>query len=139
MPTETAAPARHTAFEDAQGLLAGTLLCAFALRMLTSMGLVTGQTAGLGVIGSYLLGLPFGLVFFVVNLPFYWLGYRRMGARFTLKTFACVALLSVFSFVMTPLVSFEVLNPWLGAVMFVTLAQIDSALFVMFHQTDGGF
>ena len=33
-------------------------------------------------------------MFFAVNLPFYWLGWRRMGARFTLKTFAAVALLS---------------------------------------------
>ncbi|QQA44678.1 YitT family protein [Pelagovum pacificum] len=109
---------KHTPLEDAQGLLAGTALCAFALQMLTSLGLVTGQTAGLAVLISYLSGWSFGAVFFVVNLPFYWLGYRRMGLRFTLKTFASVALLSIFSEVMGPLVTFETLNAWLGAVMF---------------------
>lgn len=109
---------RHTPFEDAQGLLSGTALCAFALQMLTGLGLVTGQTAGLAVLISYVSGLSFGAVFFAVNLPFYWLGYRRMGLRFTLKTFASVALLSGLVELMGPLVAFETLNPWLGAVMF---------------------
>jgi uncharacterized membrane-anchored protein YitT (DUF2179 family) len=32
-----------------------------------------------------------------VNLPFYWLALKRMGWRFTLKTFCSVALVSLFS------------------------------------------
>ncbi|VCZ85945.1 hypothetical protein BANRA_00017 [Klebsiella pneumoniae] len=31
----------------------------------------------------YATHLPFGVVFFVINLPFYWLSVRRMGAAFT--------------------------------------------------------
>ncbi len=89
-----APPARHSLFDDAQGLLTGTLFVALALVLFRHAGLVTGGTAGLAFIAHYALGLPFGAAFFAINLPFYALAWRRMGARFTLKTFAAVALLS---------------------------------------------
>ncbi|WP_414897985.1 YitT family protein [Rhodovulum sp. YEN HP10] len=88
---------RHTLPDDIQGLVFGTLLVALSVSLLKSAGLVTGQIAGLSLVGAYATGLGFGPVFFVLNLPFYWLGYRRMGRAFVLKTFAAVALLSVFS------------------------------------------
>lgn len=91
----TTAPSRHSLFDDAQGLLTGTLFVALALVLFRQAGLVTGGTAGLAFIAHYALGLPFGVAFFAINLPFYALAWRRMGARFTLKTFAAVALLSV--------------------------------------------
>jgi uncharacterized membrane-anchored protein YitT (DUF2179 family) len=91
----TAASARHSLFDDAQGLLTGTLFVALALVLFRQAGLVTGGTAGLAFIAHYALGVPFGAAFFAINLPFYALAWRRMGARFTLKTFAAVALLSV--------------------------------------------
>ncbi|AJE46920.1 YitT family protein [Celeribacter indicus] len=108
---------KHTLFEDAQGFVFGTAMCAFAIVMLRDLGLITGQTAGLSLLISYLLSAPFGWVFFAVNLPFYWFGYRRMGLKFVLKTFACVALLSVFSELFPHLVSFERLDPAFGAIM----------------------
>jgi uncharacterized membrane-anchored protein YitT (DUF2179 family) len=45
----------------------------------------------------YAAHVPFGAAFFAINLPFYWLSVRRMGAQFTLKTFCAVALVSLFS------------------------------------------
>lgn len=90
-----ALPARHSLFDDAQGLLTGTLFVALALVLFRHAGLVTGGTAGLAFIAHYALGVPFGLAFFVINVPFYLLAWRRMGARFTVKTFAAVALLSL--------------------------------------------
>jgi uncharacterized membrane-anchored protein YitT (DUF2179 family) len=89
-----ATPAGHSLFDDAQGLLTGTLFVALALVLFRHAGLVTGGTAGLAFIAHYALGLPFGAAFFAINLPFYALAWRRMGARFTLKTFAAVGLLS---------------------------------------------
>lgn len=93
----SAAPAalQHSAFDDAQGLLTGTLFVALALVLFRQAGLVTGGTAGLAFIVHYALGWPFGLAFFLINVPFYVLAWRRMGPRFTLKTFAAVALLSL--------------------------------------------
>jgi uncharacterized membrane-anchored protein YitT (DUF2179 family) len=87
-------PPRHSAFDDAQGLLTGTFFVALGLALFRHAGLVTGGTAGLAFIAHYAAGWPFGLCFFLINVPFYALAWRRMGHAFTLKTFAAVALLS---------------------------------------------
>ena len=110
--------APHSLFDDAQGIAFGAVMAAFGLAMLTQLGLITGQTAGLAVLLSYLSGWPFGAVFFAVNLPFYWLGWRRMGARFTLKTFAAVALLSGLSALVPGWVQFARLDPIFGVILF---------------------
>ncbi len=109
---------QHSPFEDTQGLLFGTFMCAFGLVVLTSAGLVTGQTAGLAVLLSYVTGWGFGPIFFVINIPFYALALARMGARFTLMTFAAVALLSLFAVLSPQLVQVEVLHPALAAILF---------------------
>jgi uncharacterized membrane-anchored protein YitT (DUF2179 family) len=117
--------------EDAQGIAYGVTMAAFGITVLTHLGLVTGQTAGLAVLLSYLTGLSFGVVFFVINLPFYWLGWRRMGWRFTAKTFAAVAGLSALSAVMPGWIGFSQLNPWFGAVLFGLASG--SALLALFR------
>lgn len=110
--------ASHTLLADAQGIVFGATMAATGVLILTSLGLVTGQTAGLAVVISYATGWSFGSVFFVVNLPFYWLGYRRMGLAFTLKTFAAVALLSVLSGWLPSVFVLDYLWVPLGAVLF---------------------
>lgn len=117
MQTKEQKAANHTLFEDAQGFVFGTAMCAFAVVMLRDLGFITGQTAGLSLLISYVLAAPFGWVFFAVNLPFYWFGYKRMGMKFVLKTFVCVALISGFSELFPLLVSFERLDPVFGAIM----------------------
>lgn len=109
---------RHSLFDDAQGLIFGTLMCALGLQFLTHAGFVTGQTAGLALVISYAAGWGFGPVFFAVNLPFYWLGYRRIGAAFTLKSLIAVSLLSVFAAQMPRYLSFGTLHPLLAGVLF---------------------
>jgi len=111
-------PRRHSVLEDTQGLVFGTGMAAFGLLILGHLGLVTGQTAGLALLVSYATGLSFGMVFFVVNLPFYWLGYRRIGLRFTIKTFISVAMLSVMATYLPRFISFDALNPGIGAILF---------------------
>jgi uncharacterized membrane-anchored protein YitT (DUF2179 family) len=111
-------PRTHSLIEDAQGLAFGATLAAFGIVILTHLGLVTGQTAGLAVLISYATGWGFGPVFFVVNIPFYALGLWRMGWRFTVKTFLAVALLSGLTMVMPDWISFAHLNPAFGAVLF---------------------
>lgn len=85
---------RHSLFEDLQGLATGTLFVALGLVLLRHAGLLTGGTAGIALVLHYATGWPFGALFFTLNLPFYWLAWRRLGPRFTVKTFAAVALLS---------------------------------------------
>lgn len=96
-PAPEPAAQRHSLFDDAQGLATGTLFVALGLTLMRQAGLLTGGTAGIALVLHYATGWKFGLLFFLLNLPFYALAWRRMGSRFTVKTFAAVGLLSLLS------------------------------------------
>lgn len=106
---------RHSILEDIQGVMAGSMLAALGVTLLSSAHLLIGGTAGLGFLLRYSTGLSFGVVFFLLNLPFYWLAYKRLGLAFTLKTFAAVALTSVLTEILPDLVSIGDINPLVAA------------------------
>jgi uncharacterized membrane-anchored protein YitT (DUF2179 family) len=108
---------RHTPTEDFQALLAGTLFISLGVMMFNQTGLLTGGTAGLAFLLHYATGVGFGKLFFVINLPFYWIAWRRMGRAFTLKTFAAVAMLSALTELQTLAVRFQALNTLYAAIM----------------------
>ena len=117
-PDRDASPVRrHSPLDDGQGLFIGTVMVAFGLGLLQHLGLVTGQIAGLALLVSVWTGLDFGPVFFCLNLPFYWLAIRRLGWRFTLKTFAAVAMLTALTMVRPSLLTFGHVEPLAGAVL----------------------
>ncbi|MFN6952403.1 MAG: YitT family protein [Albidovulum sp.] len=122
---------RHSLLDDVQGIAYGAGMAAFAITLLTHLGLVTGQTAGLAVLVSYATGWGFGPVFFAVNLPFYWLGWKRIGPAFVLKTFAAVALMSALAMLFPRWVTFAHLDPIVGAVLFGAISG--SALLALFR------
>ncbi|KAA2316921.1 YitT family protein [Pseudooceanicola sediminis] len=111
----------HTPLEDVQGLSIALLTASVGLVFLTHLGFLTGQTAGLALIISYVTGWAFGPVFFLVNLPFYALAWKRLGAEFTLKSMLCVTILSVTVDYLPLGLSFEHLNPVLGTAIFGVL------------------
>ncbi len=111
-------PNKHTLIEDAQGIAFGVSMASFGVLILTHLGFVTGQTAGLAILISYATGWHFGPVFFVVNLPFYWLGYKRIGPQFVAKTFLSVVLLSALTMMLPQWISFATLSPTVGAILF---------------------
>jgi uncharacterized membrane-anchored protein YitT (DUF2179 family) len=113
----SADPARHTPLDDAQGLIVGTLLAALSIQFLQAADLVTGQMAGLSLIVAYASGWGFGPVFFALNLPFWWLAWRRVGPAFTLKTFAAVGLLSAFAALMPLGLDLGAVHPALAALL----------------------
>jgi uncharacterized membrane-anchored protein YitT (DUF2179 family) len=94
MPPVTS-PERHTLFDDAQGIFTGTLFVSLAMVIFNQAGLLTGGTAGVAFVLHYATGMSFGKLFFLVNLPFYWFSWTRMGREFTIKTFLSIALLSL--------------------------------------------
>ena len=102
----------HTWLEDALALLFGTLMISFGVIMFRQAGALTGGTAGIAFLIHYATHLPFGVAFFLINLPFYWLSVRRMGMQFTLKTFCAVALVSLFSDLHGRFIHFDQLNPY---------------------------
>ena len=80
------ATARHTPIEDVHALLIGSSFIAVGLTLLKAAGLTTGGMAGVALILSYLTHWPVGVLFFLLNIPFYVLAQRALGWVFTGKT-----------------------------------------------------
>lgn len=110
-------PARHSTLDDTQGIAFGSFMAAVSVVLLTHLGFVTGQTAGLAILISYATGWSFGLVFFVVNLPFYWLGWKRFGRTFVAKSFMAVAIVSALAMILPAHLHFGQIDPAVGAVL----------------------
>ncbi|GAB7191570.1 YitT family protein [Kineococcus sp. NUM-3379] len=125
--------------EDVTGLLVGTFLASFALHLLSSATVVTGGTAGLSLLLSYGLPVPFGVLFLLVNLPFFALGLRTKGWGFTLRSLVAVVAVSLFAPVHAaalPLLSVEPVY----AVVFGNLAAGMGILVLFRHGASlGGF
>jgi uncharacterized membrane-anchored protein YitT (DUF2179 family) len=117
MTAPAAAPEHHSAFDDAQALVTGSLFVAVGIAMFRAAGLLTGGTAGLAFLVHYASGVPFGAAFFAINLPFQALAVRAMGWRFTLKTIVAIGLVSLAAELLPRVMTFGVLQPAFAAVM----------------------
>lgn len=107
----------HTLFEDAQAIFTGTLFVSLALILFAQAGLLTGGTAGVAFVLHYATGVSLGKLFFLINLPFYWFAWRRMGREFTLKTFVAITFLSAMAEWSPRLFAIERLHPAYAAVL----------------------
>lgn len=85
----------HSHFEDLFALISGTSFVALGVFLFNQLGLLTGGTAGIALLLTHLSSLSFGQIFFLINLPFYYLAFRQMGWRFCLNTFISVATVSL--------------------------------------------
>jgi uncharacterized membrane-anchored protein YitT (DUF2179 family) len=117
MTTAVPAAASHTPFEDVQAIFTGTLFVSLALILFGQAGLMTGGTAGAAFLLHYATGISLGKLFFLINLPFYWFAWRRMGREFTLKTFAAISLLSAMTEWSPRLFAIDRLHPLYAAVL----------------------
>ncbi len=115
--TQIPLPTAHTWLDDAHALIAGSLFIALGLTMFSHAGLLTGGVAGLAFLASYASQGSLGLYFFLFSLPFFWLSWTRLGAEFTLKSFGAVSLVALSTSLAPRMVRFELLNPWLAAVL----------------------
>ncbi|SDJ21003.1 YitT family protein [Billgrantia gudaonensis] len=107
----------HRPYEDVMAMLVGTLFVALGVTFYTQALLLTGSTAGLAFLLQYATGWRFGVWFFLINVPFYWLAIRRMGWSFTLRTFAAIGLVSLFSELTGQWVVIDELQPLYAALM----------------------
>ena len=132
-------PDRHSFAEDVQGIVAGSMLAALGVLMLQTPHLLIGGTAGLGFLVRYATGFSFGLVFFTINLPFYWIAYKRLGLVFTIKTFAAVAVTSVLTEVLPQLITFAHLDPVTAALFGGLLIGCGMLILFRHRASLGGF
>lgn len=117
MTPDLAAPSRHKPHEDIFAILIGTMLVSLGIAFYAEAQLTTGSSAGLALLLQYITGIPFGWLFFAINLPFYALAFLRMGLPFTIKTVASVALVSYFSGQISGWIGIDQINPLFAALV----------------------
>ncbi|TXR53620.1 YitT family protein [Reinekea thalattae] len=88
---------RHPLVEDLLALITASAAVSIGVYLFKLCGFLTGGTAGIALILTKVSFLSFGQAFFLVNLPFYYLAWTRMGKRFTLNTFIAVTTVSFVS------------------------------------------
>lgn len=129
---------RHSAVDDAQGIAFGVVMAALGMHILTHIGFVTGQTTGIAVLIAHFTGLPFPAVYFAVTLPFLGLAWKRMGARFALKTLATTSALSTLVAILPNWIEFGRIEPALAAVLFGLLFGIAALAAIRHGGSFGG-
>jgi uncharacterized membrane-anchored protein YitT (DUF2179 family) len=126
---------RHRLYEDVLAMISGTMFVSLGTLIYTKTMLTVGSSAGLALLLSYTSGWGFGLIFFLINLPFFILAVKRMGWAFTLRTFTAVALVSVLSKLNAEWIDFSHLDPLYATIIGGGL--IGTGLLMLFRHRTG--
>lgn len=111
-------PEHHSLIEDTQGLGFGVFMAAVAVHILTFMGFVAGQSAGVAALLSYATGYAFSLIYVVISLPFIALAWFSMGRRFAVKTILSVIGLATLTAFLPKLLVFQSIDPATAAILY---------------------
>lgn len=74
----------------------GAILMAVSLELfLVPNKLLDGGIVGISIMLSHLLHIPLGLFIFILNVPFFFLGYKQIGKTFAISTLYAILILSI--------------------------------------------
>lgn len=74
----------------------GAILMAIGLELfLVPNQILDGGVVGVSIIISHLTGVRLGVFIFVLNIPFFFLGYKQIGKTFALSTLFGITILSI--------------------------------------------
>lgn len=83
---------------NAIGLLIGTILFSISIELfLVPNKVIDGGIVGISIITSQLAHVPFGLLLFILNIPFLLLGYKKVGKSFAIISLFTISCGSIFS------------------------------------------
>ncbi|WP_397427526.1 YitT family protein [Pseudarthrobacter sp. NS4] len=139
LPATPPSAVRHSLAEDILGILTGTFAASLGLYLLKSSEAVTGGTAGLALLLSYSIQLPFGVIFMAVNLPFFGLAVWKKGWNFALRTGAAIALVSAMASLHPAVLGALAINPVYGVLGGNLLAGVGLLILFRHKSSLGGF
>lgn len=85
----------------------GAILMGIALELfLVPNQILDGGIVGISIMFSHLLNLPLGLFIFLLNLPFFFLGYKQIGKSFAISTIYGIMILSITTAILHPVPAF---------------------------------
>lgn len=76
-------------------LLGATLVAVSLETFFVPNEIIDGGVVGVSIIGAHLSNLPLGGFLFVLNLPFFYIGYKQIGKTFALSTLLGVSVMSI--------------------------------------------
>lgn len=129
---------QHSKMEDVLAMLTGTFILSFAMTLLQQAGIMTGGTAGLALLLHYITDLKFGLLFFLINIPFYYFAYKKMGMALVVKTFIAVALLAGFGAIIPQFFHLSDVNPVYAAIFANVLMGVSFLILFRHRSSLGG-
>jgi uncharacterized membrane-anchored protein YitT (DUF2179 family) len=135
---EAPQPDRHSLFEDGYALVTGCSFLVLGLILLKSAGLVTGGVAGLALLASYFVPLSPGLLFTLLNIPFFALAGRAMGPGALIKAVAANLLISGLALIAPWAFRVEQVNSLFAALFGGTVIGAGILLLARHHVAVGG-
>lgn len=129
---------KHSVVEDLFALVSAGLFVAFGLYLFQSQDLMVGGAAGLALLGTYALPVNFGLLFFIINVPFYALAWTHISKRFTINTFISVTTVSVLTDVIPQFVEIDSANPVFTAIFGGILLGVGMLIMFRHSSSMGG-
>jgi uncharacterized membrane-anchored protein YitT (DUF2179 family) len=130
---------KHSQKEDAIAILTGTFLFAQGIFFLHSAHLITGGTAGVALLLSQLLPFSFGMLYFMVNAPFYIMAWRRFGFRFAIYSAISGILVSIMADYLPTLITLDAINDGYSAIGGGLLMGIGMLILFRHRSSLGGF
>ena len=80
------------------GLTIGAIIYSAGLNLfLIPNHIIDGGVTGISLLVQALTGVPFSVLIVVLNLPFFYLGYKRLGAGLAVSATYAIVILSLFS------------------------------------------
>ncbi|HEY0878946.1 MAG TPA: YitT family protein [Zeimonas sp.] len=132
-------PARHSFVDDAVAFSSAAILVALGIAFFEHAHLVTGGTAGLALLVSYGFDVPFGVAFLLINVPFFALGWAKLGRSFALRTGFAVVLVSAVSALQRRWLAFDAVAPVWAAVSGGLLVGVGLLILFRHRCSLGGF
>lgn len=88
-------------------VIIGAIVMALGLeQFLVPNKILDGGIVGISIIASHLFGIPLGVFIFILNIPFFFIGYKQIGKTFALSTALGITVLSIATIMLHPVAAF---------------------------------
>jgi uncharacterized membrane-anchored protein YitT (DUF2179 family) len=85
----------------------GAILMSVGLEIfLVPNNVIDGGITGISIMLSYITGWKLGIFIFILNLPFFFLGYKQIGKTFAISTLYGIIILSIATTILHPVPAF---------------------------------
>ncbi|EHQ89741.1 YitT family protein [Desulfosporosinus youngiae] len=121
------------------GISVGAILAAYGIQgFIVYSGLSSGGVGGIALLLFYTLGLPIGVMTFLLNVPLLVLGWREVDKQFVFKTIWGLAVFSVFLDLFSGVQPLDFNDILLGALYGGVISGVSSAIVFHFGGSLGG-